>query len=352
MFLRFDAGYWYRRLGKNVSARSEMGLTESPESPRLLDRVRGRMRVQRYARTTEDSYVHWIRRFILYNEKRHPANLGEPDVERFLTFLARDRKVAAATQNQALAALLYLYREVLGTPLAGSIEAVRARRARRLPTVLTRQEVERLLGAMRGTVALITRLLYGSGMRVNEALSLRVHHLDFDRQRITVIDGKGSKDRVTLMPRQLVDALKEHLLKLRNLHRTDLQCGYGRAVLPGAYHVKSPGASSEFSWQFLFPASRIFRDDRTGNSGRWHVHASVIQKAVQAAARSAAIDRRVGPHALRHSFATHLLESGTDIRKVQLLLGHSTIETTMLYAHIVDINRLDVVSPLDTIADS
>lgn len=273
-------------------------------------------------------------------------------MERFLTFLARDRKVAAATQNQALAALLYLYREVLETPLARSIEAVRARRARRLPTVLTRPEVQRLLGAMQGTVALVTRLLYGSGMRLNEALSLRVHQLDFDRQRITVIDGKGGKDRVTLMPRQLVEALKEHLLKLRNLHRADLQLGYGRAVLPGAYHVKCPGASSEFSWQFLFPASRIFRDDRTGNSGRWHVHASVIQRAVQIAAKSAAIDRRVGPHTLRHSFATHLLESGTDIRKVQLLLGHSTIETTMLYAHIVDLNRLNVESPLDTMPGS
>ena len=314
---------------------------------RLLDQLRAALQTQHYSIRTETAYVDWARRFILFHHKRHPNQMGVSEVEAFLTHLALERKVAASTQNQALSALLFLYREVLRQPLE-SVDAVRARKPERLPTVLTRTEVQRVLNALSGTSLLMAKLLYGSGLRALECVRLRVKDLDFEQRCLTVRDGKGEKDRVTMLPEAALAPLREHLARVQQLHDRDLKDGCGAVHLPYALAVKYPNADREWCWQYVFPAKSLSIDPRTGRQRRHHLSESSLQKAVHAAARLAGITGKpVGCHTFRHSFATHLLENGYDIRTVQELLGHKDVKTTMIYTHVLNRGGLAVRSPLD-----
>jgi len=315
--------------------------------PRLLDRVRQAIRARHYSHRTEQAYVTWITRYVRFHGKRHPAELGEPEVNQFLTHLAVHRRVAASTQNQALAALLFLYSKVLNRSL-GQIEGVvRARRPRRLPVVLTRREVRTVLEELSGTPRLVCTLLYGSGLRLLECLLLRVKDVDFHRQEIRVRDGKGGKDRVTMLPSAVREPLRAHLDKVRQQHVGDLARGLGRAPLPDALARKYPTADREWAWQWVFPASSHYVDSQTGVRHRHHLHESVIQRAVKEAVRRAGLARPASCHSLRHSFATHLLEDGYDIRTVQELLGHKDVKTTMIYTHVLNRGGKGVKSPMD-----
>jgi integron integrase len=315
--------------------------------PKLLDRVRHAIRTRHYSPRTEEAYVHWIRRYIVFHEKKHPSTLGAPDISRFLTWLAVERHVSASTQNQALSALLFLYKDVLAIEVGAVPPVVRARAPERLPVVLSRDEIGALLKQLAGTERLIVMLLYGSGVRLEECLALRVKDLDFDRHQIIVRQGKGQKDRVTMLRGAVRETLTKHLADVRRLHAADLANGFGRVVLPFALDRKFPNASTEWRWQFVFPAGRICRDPRHGSPSRYHVHQSVVQKAMANAARLAGTTKRLSPHVMRHSFATHLLEDGYDIRTVQELLGHRDVRTTMIYLHVMNRGALGVKSPMD-----
>jgi integron integrase len=313
----------------------------------LLDRVRTAIRTRHYSRRTEEAYVYWIRRFIVFHEKRHPRELGASHVASFLSWLAIDQAVAASTQNQALSALLFLYRDVLQIEL-GAIERVqRARTPGRVPVVLSVAEVGRVLDQLSGAAKIVGSLLYGAGLRLQECLELRVKDIDFDRGELVVRRGKGQKDRRVMLPVAVRAPLARHLEAVRAMHATDLVSGLGRVVMPEALDRKYPQAATSWSWQFVFPASRICRDPRYGPPSRYHLHESVIQRAVTTAARQAGLTKRVSCHTLRHSFATHLLESGYDIRTVQELLGHADVGTTMIYTHVLNRGGLGVKSPLD-----
>jgi integron integrase len=309
--------------------------------------VRHAIRTRHYSPRTEEAYVHWIRRYIVFHEKKHPSTLGAPDISRFLTWLAVDRRVSASTQNQALSAVLFLYKEVLAMEVGAVPPVVRARTPERLPVVLSRIEIGAILKHLTGTERLIVMLLYGSGVRLEECLELRVKDLDFDRHQIIVRQGKGQKDRVTMLPASAREALTEHLARVRRLHDADLARGFGRVVMPFAVDRKFPTASSEWRWQFVFPAGRLCRTPRFGPPSRYHLHESVVQKAVAKGARLAGITKRLSPHVLRHSFATSLLEDGYDIRTVQELLGHRDVRTTMIYLHVMQRGALGVKSPID-----
>jgi len=315
--------------------------------PKLLELVHEAIRRRYFSRRTEEAYVHWIKRFIYFSGRRHPATLGELEVTAFLNDLAATRKVAASTQNQALSALLFLYKEVLGRELAWLDGLQRATRPPRLPVVLTRAEVERLLAEMQGTRWLIASLLYGAGLRVMECLRLRVKDLDLGYRQILVRDGKGEKDRVTMMPEKLASPLAVHLARVKSLHARDLAAGYGEVSLPYALARKYPRAGREWIWQYVFPASHRSPDPEDGLVRRHHLYDSVPQRAIREAAQAAGIAKRVSCHTLRHSFATHLLESGYDIRTVQELLGHSDVSTTMIYTHVLNKGGRGVRSPLD-----
>jgi integron integrase len=314
---------------------------------KLLDRVRNAIRTRHYSRRTEEAYVHWIRRYIVFHKKAHPSAMGAVEISAFLTWLAVDRHVSASTQNQALSALLFLYRDVLTIAIGEVPTVVRARTPERLPVVLSREEISALLKHLVGTEHLAVMLLYGAGLRLEECLALRVKDLDFDRHQIVVRQGKGQKDRVTMLPAAARQALTEHLVNVRRIHQADLGHGFGRVVLPFAADRKFPHAATEWRWQFVFPAARICRDPRWGAPSRYHLHESVVQKAVASAAREAGLTKRVGPHTMRHSFATHLLEDGYDIRTVQELLGHRDVRTTMTYLHVIHRGALGVKSPMD-----
>ena len=316
-------------------------------SPRLLDRVRQALRAGHYSPRTETAFVDWIRRFIFFHEKRHPDEMGEREIGAFLSWLATHRKVAASTQNQALAALLFLYQRVLGRDLAWMDHIVHAGRPERLPVVLTRAEVRRLFERVSGVVALIVRLLYGSGLRLFEALELRVKDLDLEKREVHVRDGKGRKDRRTMLPEALVEPLRVHLASVRDQHARDLVAGAGLVSLPDALRAKYPSAPREWSWQWVFPAARHYTDAATGEVRRHHVHETVVQRSVRAAARAVDLTKPVTPHTLRHSFATHLLEDGYDIRTIQELLGHKDVSTTMIYTHVLNRGPHGVRSPLD-----
>ena len=318
-----------------------------PASPRLLDRVRDRIRFKHYSIRTEQAYVDWIRRFIGFNGNRHPAELGPDDIERFLTSLAVDRNVAAATQNQAQSALLFLYREVLATELPWLGGVVRAKASRRLPVVLTPEEVDWLIGRLHGTHRLLAALLYGTGMRIMEGLRLRVKDVDFARNEILVRDGKGAKDRITMLPGRVAQPLRRHLAAVQQLHRSDLEEGFGAVWLPGALARKYPAAAREWAWQYVFPGDRRSADPRSAVVRRHHLSDQSFQRAMRQALRGAGIAKPATPHTLRHSFATHLLEAGHDIRTVQELLGHSDVSTTMVYTHVLNRGGRGVVSPLD-----
>jgi integron integrase len=319
----------------------------SSSKPRLLDRVRGALRVGHYSRGTEKAYVAWIRRFIFFHGKRHPAEMGAAEVTRFLTSLAVDDRVAASTQNQALSALLFLYRDVLGQELPWLDEVVRAPRPLRLPIVLSRGEVRALFEQLHGVPRLMALLMYGAGLRLMECCRLRVKDLDFARNELTIRSGKGDKDRVTMLPATAKAELDRHLSVVRAQHQRDLQSGAGWVELPMALARKYPNAGREWAWQWVFPATRIYVERLTGQRRRHHLHESVLQRAVKHAVRSAGIPKPASCHTLRHSFATHLLEDGHDIRTVQELLGHHDVTTTMIYTHVLNRGPAAVRSPAD-----
>lgn len=318
-----------------------------PESPRLMARVRGAIRSRHFSYRTEEAYVHWIKRFIHFHGLRHPNDLGEFEVTAFLNRLGASG-VAAATQNQALSSLLFLYKEVLGQPLDWLDGLVRAKRPARVPTVLNAAEVQRLLAGLDGAKWLMASLLYGAGLRLRECLKLRVKNVDFDYRQIVVRDGKGGKDRVTMLPAAVIEPLKAHLVRVKALHERDIAAGYGDVELPDALVRKYPRAAYDFAWKFVFPAHRYSTDPRTGAIRRHHVYEDVLIRAVKQAARAAGINKHVSCHTLRHSFATHLLENGYDIPAVQELLGHGSVETTMIYTHVMNKGGRGVKSPLDS----
>jgi integron integrase len=319
------------------------------QPPRLLEQVRTRIRVKHYSLRTEEQYVGWIRRFILFHGKRHPAQMGAAEVEGFLSHLAVEGSVAASTQNQAKAALLFLYREVLGQELPWLDGVTSAKKPVRLPVVLTRDEVRALLGRMSGRPWLLASLLYGSGLRVMEAVRLRVKDVDLSRGEVLVRDGKGGKDRITMLPGQLVEPMRNALALAARRHDADLAAGHGEVHLPLALARKYPAAARDWGWQYVFPAAELSVDPRSGKVRRHHLHEQAVQRAVKAAVRAAGIAKPATPHTLRHSFATHLLEAGYDIRTVQELLGHADVSTTMIYTHVLNRGGRGVLSPLDAV---
>ncbi|MEM7061736.1 MAG: integron integrase [Cyanobacteria bacterium P01_B01_bin.77] len=323
----------------------------SPPEPRprkLLDQVRDAIRLRHYSYRTEETYVQWIRRYILFHNKRHPKDMGIPEIEAFLTHLAVNKHVAAATQNQALSALLFLYRQVLDQPLDSRIDAIRAKRSYKLPTVLTPDEVKAIIQVMSGVHRLIVQILYGSGLRLREAIQLRIKDLDFPQHQIIVRNAKGNDSRVTMLPARLVEPLQEHLKGVKRLYHQDLEQGYGAVILPFALARKYPNANRQWIWQFVFPSSKRCRDPRSGAVVRYHLHESGLQKAIKQAVRTAGLQKRVGCHTFRHSFATHLLQNGYDIRTIQELLGHKDVKTTMIYTHVLNRGGCGVRSPLDS----
>jgi len=314
---------------------------------RLLDEVRQAMRVRHYSIRTEQAYVQWIKRYIYFHHKKHPAEMGAEEVTAFLTHLAVNKHVTASTQNQALSALLFLYKQVLGIELPWMNDITRAKRPSRLPVVLPKEQVMQVLDSMKGANGLIARLLYGTGMRLMEAMRLRVQDIDFDYRQITIRLGKGGKDRVTMLPDSLVDPFKAQLNEARNIHQLDLREGYGCVYLPYALARKYPNACREWRWQYVFPSIKRSVDPHDGAIRRHHLDEKNVQRAVRESARRCGILKRVTPHTLRHCFATHLLESGVDIRTLQELLGHQDIKTTQIYTHVINKGANAVRSPLD-----
>ena len=323
--------------------------TPAPYSggPRLLDRVRHAMRTRHYSRRTEKAYVGWIKRYIFFHGKRHPAEMGAAEVSRFLTALAVDRKVAASTQNQAMNALVFLYRVVLEHDLPWLDDVVRARRPRHLPVVFTRDEIRRVLARLDGPSRLIALLLYGCGLRLLECLQLRMKDLDFTANQITIRSGKGDRDRVTMLPATAKPGLLERIACVRRQHAHDVERGGGWVWLPDALARKYPRAAREVGWQWVFPATRHYVDTLTGQQRRHHLHETLVQRAVRDALRAAGIAKHASCHTFRHSFATHLLEDGHDIRTVQELLGHRDVTTTMIYTHVLNRGPAAVRSPAD-----
>jgi len=319
----------------------------APQQPRLLDRVRAALRARHYSRRTEKAYVHWIKRYIFFHGKRHPAEMGAAEVTAFLTALAVRDRVAASTQNQALNALLFLYREILGVELPWLDGLVRAKRPQHLPTVLTREEVRTVLEQLDRAPRLMALLLYGAGLRLLECCRLRIKDVDFATNQITIRDGKGSKDRVTMLPSAVKIDLARHVERARALHQRDLAAGAGWVELPWALGRKYPNAGREWAWQWVFPATRLYVDPSTGQRRRHHLHESVVQRAVREAVLKAGLAKKATCHTLRHSFATHLLEDGHDIRTVQELLGHQDVSTTMIYTHVLNRGPAAVRSPAD-----
>ncbi len=313
---------------------------------KLLDQVRDALRLKHYSIRTEQAYTDWITRYILFHNKRHPGEMGAPEIETFLTHLAVNRHVAASTQNQALSALLFLYREVLAIDLA-SFEITWAKKPKRLPTVLTKEEARAVITAMSGTDQLVTQLLYGTGLRLIECLRLRVKDIDFGYRQITVRDGKGEVDRITMLPASLIEPLNQHLARVKLLYLKDLNEGRGDVYLPYALETKYPNANKEWGWQYVFPAKSTSPDPRSGAVRRHHLGESGPQRAIRSAAKLVGLAKPVGPHTFRHSFATHVLEAGYDIRTVQELLGHKDVKTTMIYTHVLNRGGLAVRSPLD-----
>jgi integron integrase len=311
-----------------------------------MDQLRTNLRTRHYSRRTEQAYCLWVRRFIFFHGLRHPAEMAEPEINAFLAHLAVQGKVSASTQTQALSALLFLYRHVLGRQI-GELALVRARKPARLPVVLTRDEVMAVLARLDGDRLLMASLLYGAGLRLMECLRLRVQDIDFARNELTVRDGKGGKDRVTMLPASLAPPLKQHLRRVKAVHEHDLAEGWGRVALPGALDRKYVNAAADWRWQWVFPQERRWKNTRTGEEGRHHVHPTILQRAVKEAVRHAGITKHATCHTLRHSFATHLLETGYDIRTIQELLGHREVSTTMIYTHVLNKGGRGVRSPLD-----
>lgn len=314
--------------------------------PKLLDQLRNTLRVRHYSLSTEKSYVYWVRLYIRYFKLKHPSALTEQHVSQFLTFLAVQRQVSPSTQNQALNALVYLYKHVLKHPL-GKVDAIRAKRQKHIPVVFTKEEVQHMFQHLDGTVLVITSLLYGAGLRLMEALRLRIKDVDFQNNQIIVRSGKGKKDRVTILPDSLHTSLKNCIDHARHLYEFDLSEGFGEVSLPYALSRKYPNIGKSIGWQYIFPSGNRSTDPVSGKTRRHHIFPTTIQKHVKKALRNAGIHKHGGPHTLRHSFATHLLEQGYDIRTIQELLGHNDVKTTMIYTHVLNRGGRGVVSPID-----
>jgi integron integrase len=314
---------------------------------KLLDQVSDAIRIKHYSLRTEKTYLEWIRRYILFHKKRHPKDMGAEEIQAFLTYLATQRTVSASTQNQALSAILFLYRHVIHKEIAWPTDIVRAEKSKTLPTVLTHPEAMAVITSMAGTTQLMAKILYGSGLRLMECLRLRVKDIDFGNHQILVRDGKGEDDRATILPDSLVSLLQTHLKTVQALHQRDLKDGFGEVFLPYALARKYPNAAREWAWQYIFPASARSIDPLSKKTMRHHTDPTVLQKAVRQAALAAGVQKSVSPHTFRHSFATHLLQNGYDIRTVQELLGHKDVKTTMIYTHVLQRGGLAVKSPLD-----
>ena len=323
------------------------GKDTSAPRPRLLEQVRERLRVLHYSYRTEAQYVQWIKRFILFHDKRHPSGMGAPEVESFLTHLAVQGRVAAPTQNQAKAALLFLYKQVLGEELDWLDGVTHAKASTHLPVVLTLEEVRAVMSRLTGTNWLIASLLYGAGLRLMEAVRLRVKDVEFSRRELVVREGKGGKDRVTMLPDRLVEPLRNHLVSVKRIHEADLEAGHGEVYLPFALERKYPKAGRQWGWQYVFPSHRLSLDPRANQVRRHHIDEKGVQRAMKEAVRDAGVVKPATPHTLRHSFATHLLQAGHDIRTVQELLGHRDVATTMVYTHVLNRGGRGVLSPLD-----
>lgn len=316
---------------------------------KLIDQVKAVIREKHYKISTEETYVSWIKRYIFFHNKQHPASLGENEISQFISHLAVRVNVAASTQNQALNAIVFLYKHVLKIPIGDFSQFERAKRPQTLPTVMTKSEVQKILGVLTGEHLLIAKILYGCGLRLMECLRMRVQDIDFESNLIMVRDGKGGKDRRTMLPLGLKDLLKQHLIRIKLIHEKDLKEGFGEVYLPYALDGKYPHASKTWGWQYVFPSGTLAKDPRSQRIGRHHMDESAHRKAVKQAARQAGIVKRVSPHCFRHSFATHLIENGYDIRTVQELLGHKDISTTMIYTHVLMNGKVGVKSPLDAL---
>lgn len=313
----------------------------------LLDQTRALMRMRHYSYKTEKIYIYWMKQYFYFHKLRHPKQMGATEVEAFLTHLAVKNSVSASTQNQALSALLFLYREVLKIDLPWLNGFTPAKKSSRVPVVLTKEEVDRILSRLSGTNWIIANLLYGAGLRLTEALRLRVKDLDFGYKQIIVRDGKGGKDRLTVMPEKLIEPLQKQLREAKTIHERDLKFGLGRVWMPFALAKKYPNAESEWKWQYVFPSKSLSLNPRAGKTGRHHLGESVIQKSFKQALQESGVEKFASPHTLRHSFATHLLQNGNDIRTIQDLLGHKEVTTTMIYTHVLKQNRLGIKSPVD-----
>ena len=314
---------------------------------KLLDQVQQRIRLKHYSTRTEKAYVSWIKRFIYFHNKQHPKDMGRPEIEAFLTDLAVNGNVSASTQNQAFNALLFLYKQVLNINVFNDVDALRAKKPQRLPTVLSVEETMALIEAMTGTYQLMAKILYGCGLRGIECVRLRVKDIDFKLNQIVVRDGKGRKDRITVFPDNIKHTLKEHLKYVKKLHEDDLSKGYGNVYLPNALAKKYKKADEQWGWQYVFPSNTLSIDPRTGIKRRHHLHVNSLHKAIKRAAKLAQVNKPISSHTFRHSFATHLLQDGYDIRTIQELLGHKDVSTTMIYTHVLNKGGRAVVSPLD-----
>lgn len=330
-----------------LSLHSVTNLRPATQSPKLLDSLREALRARHYSNRTEETYCLWVKRFVHFHKLRHPKEMSEPEINAFLTHLAVEEKVSASTQNQALSALLFLYRHVIGKEVGDLGNIIRARKPKHLPVVLTREEVKAVLAQLTDDKWLMASLMYGSGLRLMECLRLRVQDIDFSRNEIMVRDGKGSKDRMTMLPESLKKPLAEHLQKVKRIHDKDLSDGWGRVLLPNALDRKYPNAPAEWRWQWVFPQENRWKNPKTGEEGRHHIDESLIQKAVKEADLNARLTKRATCHTFRHSFATHLLEAGYDIRTIQELMGHKDVSTTMIYTHVLSKGGHGVKSPVD-----
>ena len=322
--------------------------TSSPQGKKLLDQYREHIRLKQYSPRTEKTYIHWVREYILFHNKRHPREMGTPEIQQFVTHLVVDNKASASTQNQVISAILFLYRNVLHLEIdETNLGFIRPKRGKRVPTVLSKDEAKAIIQNMTAPYKLMVQIMYGSGLRLMECLRLRVKDIDFENHRILVYDGKGGDDRQTPLPDSIIPALRDHLAKTRALHEKDLSRGYGSVHMPYALAKKFPNADKSWIWQYVFPASTFSTDEETGVMRRHHIHETALQRAIKQAATLAKIEKRVTPHTFRHSFATHLLQNGYDIRNVQELLGHKDVKTTMIYTHVLQRGASAVKSPLD-----
>lgn len=320
-----------------------------PQGKKLLDQFREKIRLKQYSPRTEKTYVEWVRAYILFHNKRHPKEMGIPEIEQFIVHLVAEKKFSGSSQNQALSAIIFLYRHVLEITLDdAALFHLRPQKSKTIPMVLSKAEAKLVISKMTGIYQIIAQILYGSGLRIMEALRLRIKDIDFDNRQIIVRDGKGGDDRVTMLPESVIQPLRDHLRQVKLTHEKDLREGFGSVFLPNALARKYPNAHKEWLWQYVFPASKRHKEAETNITRRHHLHETAVQKAIKQAARLAKIDKRVTPHTFRHSFATHLLQNNYDIRTIQELLGHKDVKTTMIYTHVLQRGGLAVKSPLDT----